>query len=264
MFPTISRIPSCQAATLEYLNAFGDKVISSKGGANSDKKFSSNVAKDSAVNILYDVNTFIRSTQTDSRDVKVLRKFLRERWLYPSRICESCTFEQPSTKYAAKRTARIITDVDSFLTSRHTTREDGVTLRHLLNKNVFANSSSGIGSNVHDATHRTKKAGALNHQKSVPSTTYEKLVRNYDKVVEGLYDYQIKRITDRLAHNGTFSSGERLLIYSKPEGSERAWSLLDTLTMQSVRRPSLDKAALRFEAALQIVNSRIASDMFRD
>ncbi|WP_257267285.1 hypothetical protein [Endozoicomonas sp. ONNA2] len=220
------------------------------------------MAKNRAVNILNDVNTFIRSTQTNSRDVQVLRKFLKERLVRSSGIGEICAFEQPGKKYAVQRTAQIITGVDSFLTSQHTTVDDRVMLRRLLKKNAFTNIPSGVSSNIHDAAHHTKKTEVLKHQKSGPLTTFDKLVKQYDKVVDGLYDYQLKRLTERLTHRGTFFSAERNVIFSKPKGPERAWSLLDTLTMQNARRPSLNVAASMFEEALGMVDPELARAVF--
>lgn len=179
MFPTIPRISAFQASVRVNQNAGFYKVNSLKSATDSYPKFSSSGAKTSAVRILHDVNTFIHSTQTAPGDVQALRGLLRERWLVPSCIGKKFVPQQRGgTKYAVQQTAQILSEVDSFLTSRHTTREDGVALRRLISHKSLINSSSGIGCTVY---HKTKTE-VLNPENSGSLTTYQKLVENWPEI----------------------------------------------------------------------------------
>ncbi|USE33778.1 hypothetical protein [Endozoicomonas sp. SCSIO W0465] len=109
--------------------------------------------------------------------------------------------------------------------------------------------------------HRTKPE-VSNPLHSGSSTTYQKVIDNYDKLVEGLYDYQIKKLARRLTNKGVISSGEFFIVCSKPAGSSRARSLLDMVTMPSNPRLSPDTAASRFEQALRLVNPELAGNIF--
>ncbi len=81
MFPAITRIPAYQASMLESQNGFGCAGSSSKGVSDFFAKFSSDVAKHSAAQILYDVKSFLASTQTDKRDGRVLCRVIAQKVL---------------------------------------------------------------------------------------------------------------------------------------------------------------------------------------
>ena len=255
MFPAITRIPAYQASMLESQNGFGCEASSSKGVSDFFAKFSSDVAKHSAAQILYDVRSFLASTQTDKKDGRVLCRLLRERCVDSSSIGRRFISEEPSSKYVGHQSTQILKDVDSFLTSQYTTREDGIALRCLLDRKSLGDLSSCTDS----VFHQTKNREVLNSERVRVSTAYQTLIDNYDKIVEGLFDYQTKKIANRLMHKGVLSSGEFLIICSKPAGSAKAIALLEMVTTVGERRPSLDLATSKFKEALRVVNPELAN-----
>lgn len=257
MFPAISKISTYYTPGFESEHARASKETASKPVSNPYAEFSTEYAKQRAARVFEDVTSFLNSTQTNTGDGVALRRLLRDRLVGPSSKYDGSAFQQTSTKYVEQRTAQILKGVDSFLTSQYTTLWDGVVLRRLLRDRFV----STLFTNRAPVVKQPKKHEALGRQYLRAPSAFIELTENYTRIVEGLFDFQVKKIATRLMIKGIISSGEFLKINCSGK-DQSAMALLDTLTTSSVLRPSLDLAASKFKKVLRMVNHDLAREIY--
>ncbi len=257
MFPAISKMSTYYTSGFESDHARASKETASKPVSNPYAEFSTQYAKQRAARVFEDVTSFLNSTQTNTGDGVALRRLLRDRLVGPSSKYDGSAFQQPSTKYVEQRAAKILKGVDSFLTSQHTTLRDGVVLRRLLRDRFV----STLSTNRDPVVKQPKKHDASSRPYLGAPSAFIELTKHYAKIVEGLFDFQTKKIATRLMLKGIISSGEFLKIYCSGK-DQPAMALLDTLTTSSALRASPDLVASQFKEALRIVNPDLAREIY--